>query len=282
MRWKQFLTPVQSISASEARQLLDKGSLADTCIVDVRQPGEYEKARIPGAHLIPLPALTDRVGEIDPSATVLVYCSGGVRSRIGAQILAGKGYERVFHLRGGIMAWEGQTATGSQDSGLDLVLDLDSPEQVLARAYSLEEGMRDFYLRMQDQVGNEQVQAVFRLLAGIEIKHKDRIFAEYTRLTGKNDRGEFECSLVEPLAHDGLHTQEFVEQFMTGLDSDVEVVSMAMSIEAQAQDLYSRAAMRTSNPENQTVLEHLAFEEKMHLARLSIVLDNLVEVENDI
>jgi len=42
-------------------------------IVDVRQPGEYEKARIPGAKLIPLPELSDRLAELDPEKPTLVY-----------------------------------------------------------------------------------------------------------------------------------------------------------------------------------------------------------------
>ena len=42
-------------------------------LLDVRQPSEYENARIPGAKLIPLPELADRLGELDPDKPVIPY-----------------------------------------------------------------------------------------------------------------------------------------------------------------------------------------------------------------
>ncbi len=42
-------------------------------ILDVRQPKEYEESHIPGATLIPLPELPDRMSELDPGKTTLVY-----------------------------------------------------------------------------------------------------------------------------------------------------------------------------------------------------------------
>lgn len=86
---------------------------------------------------------------------------------------------------------------------MDLFAELNSAEKILAMAYSLEDGLRDFYLKMLDRVQDERVKSVFRLLAEIEIKHKDRLFAEYTRLTGQDDRGAFECSLVSPFMEGG-------------------------------------------------------------------------------
>ena len=59
MRWKQFLTPVQSMDVGEVRAYLAGKTLQEVTILDVRQPGEYEEGHIPGARLVPLPALTD-------------------------------------------------------------------------------------------------------------------------------------------------------------------------------------------------------------------------------
>ncbi len=73
MRWKQFFTPVKSMDAVQAKNYLaDKPSDAYT-ILDVRQPGEYETGHIPGAKLIPLPDLNDRMAEIDTSKPTIVY-----------------------------------------------------------------------------------------------------------------------------------------------------------------------------------------------------------------
>ena len=73
MKWMQFFTPAQSIDFKQTKTMIaDAGADAIT-ILDVRQPNEYKQAHIPGATLIPLPELGDRLGEIDSEKPVLVY-----------------------------------------------------------------------------------------------------------------------------------------------------------------------------------------------------------------
>ena len=73
MRWKQFLTPVESMDTEEAKAYMAEHEEGTFTLLDVRQPGEYEKSRIPGAKLIPLPELTYRLGELDPDKPVIPY-----------------------------------------------------------------------------------------------------------------------------------------------------------------------------------------------------------------
>lgn len=73
MRWKQFFTPVKSIDADHARALMDEKPEQEMTILDVRQPNEYEAGHIPGAKLIPLPDLGNRLSEIDPQKPTLIY-----------------------------------------------------------------------------------------------------------------------------------------------------------------------------------------------------------------
>ena len=73
MRWKQFLTPVKSINADQAREHMASKPLQELTILDVRQPNEYEKGHIPGAKLIPLPELSERLAEVDPTKDTVVY-----------------------------------------------------------------------------------------------------------------------------------------------------------------------------------------------------------------
>ena len=73
MRWKQFLTPVKSMNTDEAKEHLANKSTRDVTILDVRQPNEYERGHIPGAKLIPLPELSNRLDEIDPDKDTLIY-----------------------------------------------------------------------------------------------------------------------------------------------------------------------------------------------------------------
>jgi rhodanese-related sulfurtransferase len=73
MRWKQFFTPVKSIDAEQAREFMETRSSKELTTLDVRQPSEYEAGHIPGAKLIPLPDLTNRLSEIDHNKPVMVY-----------------------------------------------------------------------------------------------------------------------------------------------------------------------------------------------------------------
>lgn len=73
MKWKQFFTPVKSISADEAKKLLSETPLSEINILDVRQPREYEEEHIPGSKLVPVADLGNRLTELDPEKTTLVY-----------------------------------------------------------------------------------------------------------------------------------------------------------------------------------------------------------------
>ena len=74
-------------------------------ILDVREPWEYELAFIPGAVLIPLGELVDRVGELDPDRPVAVYCHHGMRSLQALRFLKSIGFGDIAHLSGGIDAY---------------------------------------------------------------------------------------------------------------------------------------------------------------------------------
>ena len=100
--------PVVNISATEALELLKDKTEKEYCLLDVRQPEEYEKSRIPGSVLIPIIELSRRLDELDPEITTIVFCAVGGRSHAGAAILMDNGFTDVYNLKGGIKAWPGQ------------------------------------------------------------------------------------------------------------------------------------------------------------------------------
>ena len=73
--------------------------------LDVREPWEFALAKIPGAILIPLGELANRVGELDPSRPIALYCHHGVRSLQALRFLKGEGFTDLAHLSGGIDAY---------------------------------------------------------------------------------------------------------------------------------------------------------------------------------
>ncbi len=73
MKWMQFFTPAESLDFKETEKYIAQHPGDEITILDVRQPSEYKESHIPGANLIPLPQLSDRLGELDPQKPVLVY-----------------------------------------------------------------------------------------------------------------------------------------------------------------------------------------------------------------
>ena len=267
MRWKQFLTPVESMDPAEARDTLARRGEAFT-LLDVRQPEEYAEEHLPGATLIPLPELTNRLSELDPGRPTIVYCAIGGRSRIAAQMLAGKGWEKVYNLSGGIKAWKDEKAVGPEEVGLQLFSGRESVEETLVAAWGLEEGLRAFYESMASKVRSEAAAALFRRLAGIEVRHQERILAEYQTVSGRAlSRAEFDRTVVSPAMEGGLPTEDYLARYRPDLESPRDVVSLAMAIEAQALDLYQRAAARASAGAAET-LAQIAEEERSHLEQL--------------
>jgi adenylyltransferase/sulfurtransferase len=91
------------ISVEELKRRMDAGR--PLTLLDVRNPAEYEIARIDGALLIPLHELQERLGELDPAATIVVHCHHGPRSSHAVQFLRQQGFPGAVNLAGGINAW---------------------------------------------------------------------------------------------------------------------------------------------------------------------------------
>lgn len=73
MKWKQFFTPAENMDARSAKKYIDEHPEGTFTLLDVRQPGEYTSARIPGAKLIPIAELPERIKELDPDKPLITY-----------------------------------------------------------------------------------------------------------------------------------------------------------------------------------------------------------------
>lgn len=79
-------------------------ALADTHILDVREPDEVAQARVDGTQHIPLGELVERLDEVPRDRTVYVMCHVGGRSAQATQYLGAQGIDAV-NITGGIVAW---------------------------------------------------------------------------------------------------------------------------------------------------------------------------------
>jgi sulfur-carrier protein adenylyltransferase/sulfurtransferase len=101
--WFAAPAAVPTISVRELKTKMDmKEALT---LIDVREPYEYEIARIDGSRLIPLGELETHVSELPRTGTLVLQCHSGGRSEQAVRILQEAGFENALNLVGGIDAW---------------------------------------------------------------------------------------------------------------------------------------------------------------------------------
>jgi molybdopterin/thiamine biosynthesis adenylyltransferase/rhodanese-related sulfurtransferase len=95
--------PIPAITVQDLKQKLE--SQNRFVLLDVREPFEYDIARIPAAKLIPLGELPSRMSELDSADELVVHCKSGVRSAKAVRLLQEAGFGKLHNLTGGITAW---------------------------------------------------------------------------------------------------------------------------------------------------------------------------------
>lgn len=106
-------SPAASPTSVQARESLDVAAFAavlerpGTTVIDVRTPEEFAEGHLAGAVNIDVngPDFADRVAALDPAGTYAVYCRTGNRSAVAVDHMVDQGFESVYHLGGGIVAW---------------------------------------------------------------------------------------------------------------------------------------------------------------------------------
>mgnify|MGYP001551764085 FL=1 len=94
-----------SLTPAAAVQLMNK---EDVVVLDVREPSETIGGKIAKAIQIPASAIAKRVGELEKfkDKTLLVYCKSGARAGIACKELSKSGFDKVYSLNGGLLAWQ--------------------------------------------------------------------------------------------------------------------------------------------------------------------------------
>ena len=73
MLLKALFSAARDLTPDQVRQFMASHRPDQYTLLDVRQPGEYEREHLPGAKLVPLPQLGDRLAELDPNQPVIAY-----------------------------------------------------------------------------------------------------------------------------------------------------------------------------------------------------------------
>ena len=97
-----------TITAVELKEMIDSGK--DFALIDVREPGEYEIVRIPGATLIPKDRILsgEALAELPQDKPLVLHCKSGARSAEALAALHKAGFRDAVHVGGGVLAWAKQ------------------------------------------------------------------------------------------------------------------------------------------------------------------------------
>ena len=106
------MSMINEIEVTELAQLKENGETVR--VIDIRQPAELNAGIIPGAEGLPMHIIPLRMNELKRDEKLIMVCRSGARSAQACMFLQQQGYDNVFNLRGGMMAWAG--------SGLELGL----------------------------------------------------------------------------------------------------------------------------------------------------------------
>jgi cysteine desulfurase/selenocysteine lyase len=115
--WQDFVSEAKSrireVSQDEFRQWLKEkenkeGEGRDLVILDVREANDHAHSRIEGSINIPRGVLELEIEDTVPDREkpIVVYCGGGGRSALAADVLQQMGYQHVYSLQGGYKQWK--------------------------------------------------------------------------------------------------------------------------------------------------------------------------------
>jgi len=169
-------------------------------------------------------------------------------------------------MEGGIIAYHGEQVEGDIDAGLEFFIgqDFDSAYRL---AFTMEAGLKNFYLTIADEAAGAEEIDMLNKLARFEDSHM-------AKLAGKFGDVSFDAEAT--VTEGGLDIEQMIEYFGDQLNSREQILQLAMKLEAQAFDLYSRLAREQQGEDTAAFYESMAAEERQHLLIISRELDKLI------
>lgn len=94
----------QNVKAEEFIQIAE--NTPDAIIIDVRTPAEFAGGKLPGAKNIDFFSkdFANQIDTLDRDKTYLLYCRSGNRSGQACNIMAGRGFTKLYNMAGGVMS----------------------------------------------------------------------------------------------------------------------------------------------------------------------------------
>lgn len=263
----EFFVPIPQMTPEEVRTFVQTNRDTTYTVLDVRQEDEYRQAHLPGAVLVPLDQLPDRLSELDTNKPTIVYCRAGGRGSSATALLISAGFERVWNLDGGLQAWEGLVAWGAPKAAMAWFDPARSESDYIALAWVLEESARKFYATMAERFDSDQDSSLFAKLSQQEEGHMAMLLKTYRSITGTDQMTHVLDPKVEVQMEGGVPLSDALSwsEDRTAL----EILEFSVAAEANAYDRYLKIAKHAKEPQITEAFTQLADAEKKHLMRLS-------------
>jgi rubrerythrin len=199
-----------------------------------------------------------------------------VRSRAAAATLSGEGFKEVYSMQGGIRAWKGLVAEGPPESGIAYFSSATKAEELIALAWWLEGGSRQFYSGIATVMRDQEAKNLFNDLTAAEENHQTSLLNLYQDLSGLTPESGFPGSVMSAekegdVMEGGIRVSEALE-WAKG-KSATEILEFSLSSEANSYDLYVKMEHQAKDQRSSQVFHLLSGEEKQHLERLNALFE---------
>lgn len=269
---------VKLMSPDETEFYFQNNPIESYTLLDVRQPKEYETGHIPGAVLVPLPELPERMSELSRDLPVISYCRSGQRSYAAASLLKGAGFQEVYSMQGGINAWEGLEAQGAYEAGMYVLDDAVSLDELVTIGWSMEDGTGRFYKEAEKILGSKhkEQKGLFAQLAKAESKHKANLMSVYSAISGgsKDLKGDIVAKYSD-IMEGGQSISLLLNRIKSSDMPTTNLLEIAMQVETNSLDLYAKILKRVEDRDAKEIMARLIEEEKAHLRKLGDAIEAL-------
>lgn len=267
---------VKELTPEEANKFIENRPIEAFTLLDVRQPSEYKQSHIPGALLIPLSELPDRLSELDSQIPVITYCRSGKRSLAASFFLKDSGFSDVYSIKGGMNAWNGLEAEGDYDSGLSLITSLNSFEDIISYSLAMEDGAYRFYTGCAEIIKDDKIRDTLLHLSKFEEKHKEDVLSFCKLADIDEDKIKDNARIrFADIMESGITIQESLERLKLTPMLHINILELSMQIEINAVDLYMKIHRLTESEEARALLDKIILDEKAHLRRIGSLLDGI-------
>jgi len=175
-------------------------------------------------------------------------------------------------MEGGMNAWEGLIAEGPPDAGMVYFRGSEKPEELIALAWILENGSKNFYTALSDFFRDKDSAHLFQNLSAAEEHHKESLINVYRQILGREPAEGFPGGVLSTeetgdVMEGGMRVSEGIDWVKRHtLNAALE---LCISNETNSYDLYIKMTRQLKESNVHLIFETLASEEKAHLDKLT-------------